>query len=480
MKKNVQHIFKAIKENYLPDIRFWIILFFIIRLYSITNAPLEIGHNWRQSLTNMIARNFLEIDNNIMYPRIDMDGNKTGVIASEFPLFNYLIYLWSKIFGYAHWYGRLINLLVSSIGIYYFYKLVKHFFSEKLAFYSALILLCSIWFAFSRKSMPDTFCTALVIIGIYNGFFYFYNAKLKNLIAFFLFSSLAILSKIPALYLVSIMVIPLFDKRVKFYLKRNVLIAGVLVLLLVYAWYFYWVPYLLTTYGYQLYFPKHFMEGIKELIHYGSDTLEKFYFSALQSFVAFAVFITALFIMIKQKQKLALITIGIASLFFVLFIIKTGFVFSVHNYYVIPFVPVMAFVAAFAIVEIKSPTWRVILVGLIIVESIANQQHDFFIKNSEKYKLSLESISEKFTNKADLVAINGGKNPQLMYFIHRKGWTIGTENIKDDIFMKEIISKGCKYLFLDKHDDAFVDVSSHINWNKVFENQDFVVFSLKN
>lgn len=75
----------------VTDFRFWILLFFLIRLIGITNPPLEIGHNWRQSLTNMIARNFLEVDANILYPRIDMAGENTGIIGSEFPFFNYLI-----------------------------------------------------------------------------------------------------------------------------------------------------------------------------------------------------------------------------------------------------------------------------------------------------------------------------------------------------------------------------------------------------
>ncbi len=472
--------FSIFKEKYASNICFWIALFFVLRLYGIINPPIEISHSWRQSLTNMIARNFLEIDNNILYPRIDMDGNKTGIIASEFPLFNYLIYLLAKIFGYAHWYGRLINLLISSIGIYYFYKLVKRFFSEELAFYSSLILLSSIWFAFSRKSMPDTFCISLVIIGIYNGFCYFYDVKLRNLLAFFLFSSLAILSKIPALYLISILVIPLFDKNVKFYLKRNILVAGIFILLIVYAWYFYWVPYLLATYGFQLYFPKHFMEGIKELIHFGSETLEKFYFSALQSFIGFAVFIVGLFFIVRQKHKKALVIVVIATSFFILFIIKTGFVFSVHNYYVIPFVPVMAFVTAFTIIKIKNKNWKITLVGLIMVEGIANQQHDFFVNKSESYKLSLEGIAKNVSLPTDLIAINGDKNPQHIYFTHRKGWTIANSKADDTVFVDSIVSLGCKFLFLDKHLLADIEMSSHKNRNIVFENEDFVVFSIKN
>jgi len=94
---------------------FWILIFFLIRLTGITNPPLETEHNWRQCFTAMIARNFLEQSPNILYPQIDMSGNQPGFIGSEFPLFNYIIFLAAKIFSYQHWYGRLINMIISSI-----------------------------------------------------------------------------------------------------------------------------------------------------------------------------------------------------------------------------------------------------------------------------------------------------------------------------------------------------------------------------
>src|SRR3972149_8048774 len=122
------------------NIWFWIILVFLLRLYHITFPPLEVGHNWRQTTVTMVARNFYEINNNIFYPRIDIAGEKSGITGMEFPLLNYLIYLVSLIFGYQHWYGRLINLIVSSIGIYYFYFLINKFFNRKIAFNSAIIL----------------------------------------------------------------------------------------------------------------------------------------------------------------------------------------------------------------------------------------------------------------------------------------------------------------------------------------------------
>jgi 4-amino-4-deoxy-L-arabinose transferase-like glycosyltransferase len=173
----------------IKDIRFWIIAFFLIRLIGITNPPLEVSHNWRQTTVAMAARNFAEADNNILYPRIDIAGEKSGITGMEFPLLNYLIYLMSVVFGYDHWYGRLINLIVSSFGLWYFFRLVKDHFSEQVAFNSTIVLAVSVWFQFSRKIMPDTFAVSIVIAALYYASCYFrgnenHRKQLYSLILF--------------------------------------------------------------------------------------------------------------------------------------------------------------------------------------------------------------------------------------------------------------------------------------------------------
>ena len=147
---NSERISNYFRHKVLADIRFWIVLFFILRLYGITNPPLEIAHNWRQTTGDMVARNFYEIDNNILYPRIDMAGEKTGITGTEFSTLNYLMYLLSLVFGFHDWFGRLIVLIVSSFGILYFYKLLKLKFNEHISFYSAFLLLTSMWLMYSR------------------------------------------------------------------------------------------------------------------------------------------------------------------------------------------------------------------------------------------------------------------------------------------------------------------------------------------
>ena len=435
-------------KSILTDVRFWILFFFVIRLFGITNAPLEIGHNWRQSLTNMIARNFLEGNANILYPQIDMAGNQSGIIGSEFPFFNYLIYLVSLVFDYSHWYGRIINLFVSSIGIYYFYLLVEKMCNKKIAFSASIVFLSSIWFAFSRKIMPDTFSVSLVIIGLYYAYMYLTSASLLKLLLFFLFSTLGMLCKIPALSLMSVLTIVIIVKEISFSRKLIVLLTTSLSIIVVSLWYFYWVPFLLETYHYQLYFPKGIMEGLNDILQLLPDFFEKFYFDSLSSFIAFAFFLIGIFIMAKNANLYLKLGVLVITFTFFVFILKTGNVFPLHNYYIIPFTPIMALVAGYGLSKFSNKFLNIFLI-LIAIEGIANQQHDFFIKNSERYKLSLELLTNKTIGNNELIVINGGSSPQEIYFAHRKGWTVDNMMI-NSLSLRKLNKLGASFLIINK------------------------------
>ncbi len=459
-------------KNLLYRIETWIIIFFILRLFGILDPPLEIGHNWRQALTNMISRNFVENGLDIFHPTIDMAGDRSGIIGSEFPFFNFLVYLISEIFGYAHWYGRLINLIVSSFGIYYFYRLISELLSKKIAFNATIVFLVSIWFSYSRKIMPDTFSVSLVIISLYWAYRYLVQGKYKFLTAYFLFVTLGGLCKIPAISLLGVLIIVPFLKQIDFKRKVWLFSASAVASAIVSFWYFYWVPYLVETYHYQLYFPKTLLNGIHEIIPLLSGLLEKFYFSALESYIAFICFLAGIIVIIKSKLTYLKIALLSVAVIFSIFIIKTGVVFPTHSYYIIPFVPLMALVAGIFLGKIPF-RYSVLILVFIVVEAVANQQHDFFIKDSEKYKLELSDIADSISKKDDLIVINGNGNPQLMYFAHRKGWNCDDKQLSDTSFLDEIAGKGCKYIFVDKR-----SANPKINRRIVYENTNVKVLEL--
>jgi hypothetical protein len=422
----------------------------------------------------MVARNFYEDKPAILYPQVDMAGDKTGITGMEFPLLNWLIYLFSLIKGFTHWHGRLINLVISSAGIYFFFLIVRRFFNRSIAFYSALLLLGSIWLTYSRKIMPDTFSVSLVLAGIYFGFTFLDKGKFWRILLFLLFSSLGILSKIPAAILLVVLFMPVFQRSINRNRIIALMITGLLSLVPAIAWYFSWVPYLVEEYGYWHFFMGvPFKQGIKEIFDHFDGVAVKFYFEAFYSYGAFLLFLAGIVIAAVKKELKVLAVLVLTFLAFSLVVFKAGESFSKHCYYVIPFVPVMALTAGYCLDQIKWKWIANIIVFLVIAEGIINQQHDFYLLK-QKHLLELESIADKVSGRSDLILINGDYNPVHIYFSHRKGWTMEEEQIFDEGTIENVISKGCKFLILDKN--RLKHGSYVLSYEVVYEDKNFRIY----
>lgn len=465
--------------KYLSDVRFWIVLFFIIRLYGITFPPLEIGHNWRQTTVAMVSRNFLEVDANILYPRVDIGGEKTGITGMEFPIFNYFIYGVAKVFGYQHWYGRLVNLIISSFGLYFFYLLVKKYFQERTAFYGTVILAVSIWFQFSRKIMPDTFSMSLVIASLYYGTNYLKQKRhqYRHLILFSVLFLLGVLSKLPSGYLLVLMAMYIPIEAIPW--RKKIIFASVALLMLIpiIGWYFFWVPYLVTEFGFW-----HFFMGIS-LTHGAHEimgdlprTLGRFYETALQ-FSGFFAFMLGIYYAIKNRNTLLKGIVICSFLVFGVFILKAGLNFSKHNYYIIPWVPVMALTAGYGLTQLKNKKFTYFILAFIVVEGIGNQHSDFILKPQDAFILNMETELATISNKEDLFFVNSGDYPTVMYFAHRKGWVGPNEYLLNADGFGRMKSNGLKYVLILKQ-----QFGSHINlpdMERVFESPDYTVYRIE-
>ncbi len=462
----------------LQNIYFWIFIFFIAHLIGIADPPLETVHNWRQTTVTMVARNFYEIDNNILYPRIDIAGEKTGITGMEFPALNYLIYLFSEVFGYEHWYGRLINLIVSVFGIFFFYKLVQKYFTGKLAFASTLILMGSLWFEYSRKIMPDTFSVSFIMMGIYFGTNYLdkiiRSKSFVNILLYAFFIIIGTLSKITSGYLLVVFLLLLFNKNIP--IGRKVIFSSVSLISLLPAiiWYFYWVPYLTETYEFWHFFMgKSFSEGFHEIANNIPSTLNKFYEDALK-FIGFAAFIYGIIQSVIKKNKKLILLFIITFLGFLIIIFKSGFTFYHHSYYIIPFIPVMALVAGYGVCQFKNKIAYIILFA-ICLEGVLNQQHDFRISQEALQILNLEKDLDKVSRREDLILINSGNYPTTMYFAHRKGWVDFNENIANPDFIISLKDKGLKYIVILK---IYQGSNIDLDYPVVLNNENYCIYKI--
>lgn len=465
------------KEGLLKDIRFWILFFFLLRMYGITFPPLEVGHNWRQTDGLMIARNFYEHGANILYPTVDVAGEKSGIVGCEFPILNYLVYLVSLPFGYDHWYGRIIVLIFSSIGVLFFHKLVQRYFGEATAFNSSIILLVSFWFSYSRKNIPDAFAVSLCLVSLYYALQFLEQGKYWQLLIFFTLGLLACLSKILAASVFTVLLIPMLDPSHKIQKKIVLSFFSFLILAGVYAWYFMWVPHLNNTYGFSDHFfmGMTFPEGIKAIGDNLPKVLKRFYDTPLK-YTGFAVFLFGLYQMIRNKRWSALAVFVLPFFSYLIMLVKTGSSIMGDTYYVITAIPCMAFIAGSGLAQVNNTRVVNIILIIVAVEGIAAQIYDFRIRQPYRALGGLEGIMDKVSDRKDLIVINGGvHNPTPMYFAHRKGWTVPTLHLNDSIYVNDIRTKGCRYVLVVKQ--LYGDIN--MNLPTLYEDEYFRVYEMK-
>lgn len=452
------------------DIRFWIGITFVHRLFSIMQPPLEAAHNWRQTTVNMVARNFLEIDPNIFYPRVDMAGELTGITGMEFPLLNYLIYLVSLVFGYDHWYGRLINLVVSSVGIWCFYDLLKHHFHKRLAFNASMVLLFSLFYYYSRKIMPDIFSVSLVLAGIWMWKYYISTSKFWSYLLGGVFILFGVLSKLPSVMILAFLwpLMLQINWKKKLELSLAVSFAGIASVM----WYFYWVPYLENEFGFSHFFMgKSIAWTFHFLIDNWQETLHMFYVKAA-GYSGFIAAIIGLGLLKRSSMDARLIVISSVCLFLIL-MLKSGDKFIGHEYYIIPFVPLMALLAGLSLSTLKP---RILIFALVVisVEGVARKWEDQFVKSGSEIEF-LDEMLDPFVGANDLIVVNSGLYPTPLYFAHRKGWITSNDELMNQEFIEELAKKGCKYIVIMKQRFGS---EIQLPYTLKAENQLFVLYQL--
>jgi len=366
----------------------------------------------------------------------------------EFPLMYYIQGKLGVLFGFHAGIGRLLNVLISTLGLAYFFALVRRFASEKTAFYATLLLMVSCFFMYSRKVMPDTEALAVYLIGIY----YFFEAlrfgRWKDMVLSFIMLSLGLLLKISVLPLLAFVVFA-YVKTSNEPKKPVVFLIPFLSLIPACIWYFIWNPYLAQHFGSWYNLGGGLMDGGRAFLESPFLLLQQLVFHPFVSYLAFGLCLYGVIRLAKHgvswAWKLSL------PLFLVLFsgyALKSGVIFLTHEYYILPAVPLLAILGGYALSSLGKYAW--VLMLCISMEAIGNQLYDFRVNKSEAYKLGLGPIADRYIPTDALVAINGNSNPQELYLLGRKGWNLSDETLRQKAMVNELTGKGCSYLVINK------------------------------
>jgi hypothetical protein len=442
-------------------------------MFFITTPPIEKSHNWRQTLTNTIARNYANNETPFKYPMVDHGGIRSGVIGSEFPVYNFAIAKCMKWFGFKHWYGRLINLIFTCLGMLAFAGIISRLFNKKVAFYASLFLLFSVWFTFGRKIMPDTLSISLVLLGMYCGLRFLAVGKWYWLLSVPLLIALGILIKLPAAVVLAPFSLLIFNPNWK--IERRLLVAIMCIVSIIpaYQWYFKWMIHL-NEFGFSLYFPRSLSEGWSEILKLPKQTITNFVFHSFFSYFAFTIFSVSLIVLVIKKRVKPLAILLITSVVFLYFMLKTGLTFSLHSYYMIPFIPVMALICGLGLSILPYKKIAPYMLLLFGVESFANQHHDLRIGKTDHEYLQLEQIADSIAGRDEKIICNGGVSPTLNYFLNRKGWSL-KESDQNNVHLDSICRYGAKYLYIYRSD---FDPTHSVYSQKIFENEFLKVFKM--
>lgn len=150
------------------------ILFIAIIISALSHLPfINLGprsvHVWRQANTLAVARNFFQEDMDIINPRVDRRLDSNGITGMQFPSYEYIVATGYKVFGIHNWVHRLVSLFISfwgAIGMYLLAKLLlKHDIAAGFAGLAYLFSPDLYYFGFS--ALPDILALACSVWGLY-------------------------------------------------------------------------------------------------------------------------------------------------------------------------------------------------------------------------------------------------------------------------------------------------------------------------
>jgi 4-amino-4-deoxy-L-arabinose transferase-like glycosyltransferase len=460
-------IYKLYSINYALSII--LLVLFLIRFENITIPPLD-AHTQRQTLTLSIARNLKDVGFDFFHPTIDIGRSKPSHMGCEAPIFNTLIYAANQIFGTSHWYGRLINLIISTIGVWFFFAFLKRYLKETEAFSASLIFAVSLYFVYSRKTMPDTFALSLVFMGNYAAMRYLNGGKWGFIVAYGLLSCLGMLAMAcGAIFLL----IPFFEEINLIWRKKqnetqsenqsrsgNVsrLVAFCVVSLLsigvMSVWYFWWIPYLSKyDHAFTLYEAFPFEEGWRQFWLNPTNVWNQFSQSHLRSWLSFSMLLPGLFFLIYRRNWLVSACLFAYFTAFAYFAISAGYVYPTHEYYGLPFTPAMSVITGFGLANLLQHRMKIIFCALFLIafEAIRWQRPDFEVSKDQKKYENLEEIADKFSIKTDRFLVPPSLNFKTLYMLNRKGETCNWDIVKNH--PDWVIDYGrynLKYIFIEK------------------------------
>jgi hypothetical protein len=424
-------------------------------------------HAWRQTQTETTIDSFYDEDFNILNPRKNERGAGDGIFRMEFPLMQWIVALFFKIFGSQVLITRICMFVIGLFSVFGMFRLLV-FLSGN----SALALIGAWAFNFSPSfyyytinPLPDNLSLCCGIWGL--AIFFRWTKEQRRSLLFLcsLFLSIATLCKLPFLLFYSLPAFYLLQQYFKKQRALNITVRDLSALascaFFAVAWYAWVIPQWKGNGVVGGIFWNDVPGSL--LVDYLIFNLTSTLPELLINYAAVLFFITGFYVTWKLKQYkktlfLSLIVFCVSLIIYYLF--EMNMIARTHDYYLFPFYPaifILVSYGAFFLLKEGNTLLRTLSVMCIIILPFTAylRMHNRWNESSPGLNPDLmrykNELRQAVPDNALCVAGNDGSHFIFLYYIHKKGWVYNYDQLSEDD-LKQMITEGAEYLYSDSRD----------------------------
>lgn len=404
-----------------------LLLAFAARTYHIAYPPWDY-HNWRQTQTLMLARDFARRGFDLLHPQVNWVGrgrpSDPSYFSGEFSLESIFAASLYRVFGESEVAARIVVIAFSLLGIYFLYKLLERRAGRPAARSGAFLyaLLPYHWF-FGRVFMPDVPALTLALGGLLFLDRWTGNRKPGALVAAATLTALALLQKLTVIF-VGLPVLYLFwlarGRRLFVQIETYFFAAAALAPSI--AWYLHTTA-LSRSSGFAFVQPGLFGH------HLGSWLSTDFLHRLLTPLVseAFApagllLFLVGLF-WPAGGPAVWIFRLWAAGAAFLLFLIPDAL--SANYYYYSLLLPAVAALGGLALARFASTRAAYPLLAVVLILFAFEATGTVLpLYQEDRAPRDLGLLLNRLTAPSDLIAGQSGGSPNLLYFADRRGWML--------------------------------------------------------
>ena len=141
----------------------------IFQHYRVFSLDVIGYHSWRQTQTQTVINNFVNVDFNILNPRLDDLHYVNGIYRMEFPLAQWLVACLYKLFGNHLYLTRLFFYMTTWVSVFGMFQLVFVITKDKLTslLTAWLFLFSPVIYYYSVNPLPDNLSLCFGIWSVY-------------------------------------------------------------------------------------------------------------------------------------------------------------------------------------------------------------------------------------------------------------------------------------------------------------------------